>query len=534
MDGSCYAPAAQWAEAHFAHAALPDKRLDRRLVKLTTAMAEKPGHSLPQQCQNRADLRAAYGLLNHPKVSPEDLQQPHRRLTLQNCRQHPVVLAVQDDSDLDFTDHPKVRGLGSLGDGRGRGIMQHTTLAVLPDGSVLGLLDQRFFNRVETPEGETRRQRQSRWCESDVWSDAIGAMTALRNQEGGTPLRLIHVTDRGGDAWQTVQAALRAGDGFLIRLRHDRMQTDGHRLWEAMAQRPAAGRYWLHIPKQRDQQGHWRMERWALVTLRYGPVTLRRPVNDPRCRDDAPVSAWAVYVCEENPPVGKHIEPVDWMLLCSEPVEDLEGALRMVGWYCRRWTIEEFHRVEKEGCGIEQSQLDTAADLRRLAAIQSVQSVRLLQLRDLADFGPEPPARLQPLEEPAAVKGAGSKPEEAGAKSEEAGAKSDVAPKPQAASPAEKSPAAPQGRASRADDPAALQAVLPALWILVVSRLAQVPESQLTPRQFWLTIAQRGGYLGRKCDRRPGWKVMWRGWCEVLRIIEGAELINGPPATKLP
>lgn len=52
-----------------------------------------------------------------------------------------------------------------------------------------------------------------------------------------------------------------------------------------------------------------------------------------------------------------------------------------------RWIIEEFHRVEKEGCRLQATQLDDASDIGRLASITAIVAVRLLQLRDAASAG---------------------------------------------------------------------------------------------------------------------------------------------------
>jgi hypothetical protein len=157
--------------------------------------------------------------------------------------------------------------------------------------------------------------------------------------------------------------------------------------------------------------------------VRYAALTLAPPRNDPRFAGHAPLPVWAVHVLEEQPPAGA--EPVEWMLLTSEPVTNLEEAQRIVDWYTRRWVIEEWHKALKTGCRVEASQLDQAADLMRLAAVLSVVAVRLIQLRDLAD--PGTPQRPHPA----------------------------------------------------ADDPQALQDLVPALYILIVARLAQVPTGQL-------------------------------------------------------
>ena len=60
-----------------------------------------------------------------------------------------------------------------------------------------------------------------------------------------------------------------------------------------------------------------------------------------------------------------------------------------------------------------------------------------------------------------------------------------------------------------------------------MARLGAQSIATLSPRQFWQTIARRGGWLGRKHDGRPGWKAVWDGWHDVALLVEGAMLIGG-------
>ena len=198
------------------------------------------------------------------------------------------------------------------------------------------------------------------------------------------------------------------------------------------------------------------------LAIRYAPVTISPPTNDPRTADAKPLPCFAVMVEECDPPADA--EPLRWILLTSEPVQNATDAWRIVRYYRHRWLIEEWHRALKEGCRVEAARFDDVLDVQRLAAIKSVIAVRLLQLRDLA---------------------------------EQAG-----------------------------DDPKRLQYTAPRMWIVVVAVLAKVSADQLTPRQFYLTIAKRGGYLARKRDPRPGWKVLWRGWYDIELMVRGAELMR--------
>jgi hypothetical protein len=166
------------------------------LVQLAGMMAGKVGQSIPQQGEAWSDVKAAYRFLSNPDIDPVAIGGPHRALTRRSCENHSVVLCVQDTTELDFTPHPKTCGLGKIGKGTTRGMLQHTSLAVSESGAVLGILDERWHNRVEADKAEARTQRQQRWTERDVWGDAVEAIGA-----GPPGCRLIHVCDREADVF---------------------------------------------------------------------------------------------------------------------------------------------------------------------------------------------------------------------------------------------------------------------------------------------------------------------------------------------
>lgn len=129
-----------WAAQQWGRVQLGDRRLTRRAVAVGSRMAANPAASLPEQMQAPSMLKAAYGLLNHPGVSLAALTAPHRAATLQATRQTAVVLLVEDTTELDYTAHASKTDLGPMGDGRGRGLLLHSTLAVEPTSrTLLGL-----------------------------------------------------------------------------------------------------------------------------------------------------------------------------------------------------------------------------------------------------------------------------------------------------------------------------------------------------------------------------------------------------------
>ena len=170
--------AAEWAEQQWSHIKLGDARLERRAIQVGTAMAEHPAQSLPQQMGSPVELRGAYYLLNHPGATLRQLSQQHWEQTRQAASQPIiVVLFIQDTTELDYTKHSTKEGLGPIGDCRGRGLLLHSTLAVVPDATpqILGLGHQQVVLRKPVVKP---RPNYTSSPEGQVW--AVAASTNMR------------------------------------------------------------------------------------------------------------------------------------------------------------------------------------------------------------------------------------------------------------------------------------------------------------------------------------------------------------------
>jgi len=136
-----------WAVTEFAEAELGDLRRTQRVVELATVLAQRPGASLPEACGDRATLKAAYRFFDNAAIAPQNLLDSHVDATLSRLASVPLVLAVQDTTELDWTAHPTTTGLGPLGHPAQRGLHVHTTLAFTPERVPLGLLAQQVWAR---------------------------------------------------------------------------------------------------------------------------------------------------------------------------------------------------------------------------------------------------------------------------------------------------------------------------------------------------------------------------------------------------
>jgi hypothetical protein len=286
------------------------------------------------------------------------------------------VLAIQDTSEINFrTSAERRRGLGEVGKGFGRGLLVHAMLALdARNGSCLGLVAGRIWTRqgrVTIP----HRHRALADKESERWIS-----TAARAKEVLAAATMVTVVaDRESDIYSEWARLPSPTFHLLTRAMLDRRLADGSSLYAASARLPVAGTARIELRARGPQEP----ARSANLTLRFGAVELKRPQGS---EPDLPASLrlHLVEVVELDPPAG--VEPVHWRLLTTHAVASAAAAWQIVEWYKMRWTIEQLFRVMKtQGLKLEDSQLDTAGRLLKLAALAAkaaAVTIQLLQARD--------------------------------------------------------------------------------------------------------------------------------------------------------
>jgi Transposase DNA-binding/Transposase Tn5 dimerisation domain len=366
----------EWARLNFGGADLGDPRRTRRLVFSAARIATHPEKSFPQLF-DWDGLRGFYRMCDSPEAAADSIQAPHRELTRAALARLGVALVLHDTTTLDFTSHAALEGAGPIGDGDGRGFLQHNSLAFSPDGRLLGLIHQRLFVRQPAPPNESPAARKSReGRESAVWVENITAVG--RPPEGSL---WVDVGDRGADDYEAMDASLRAGHGFLFRACQDRKVfiTAGHDeevyLMQYARGLPAAGYDVVEIPGRGG-----RPPRAARVALAAAALWVPAPWGTPKRKTRPVLALWVIRVWEVDPPADVK-EPLEWVLLTSVPTTTLEQIKERRDWYRCRWGAEVFHDVEKNGCCEEDRRFETAERMQACLAVLSVVAVRVYQLR---------------------------------------------------------------------------------------------------------------------------------------------------------
>lgn len=148
---------------------------------------------------------------------------------------------------------------------------------------------------------------------------------------------------------------------------------------------------------------------------------------------------------------------MEWKLLSNVEVQTNEQARERVGWYEWRPAVEEFHKAQKTGMGIEDLQLQSRGGLEAVIGLLSVLAVTMVNLRQLAR---QEEAATRPARE-----------------------------------------------------------VVDPLWVRVLSVWRYGSARDLSLRQFYLDLARLGGYLNRRRGAWPGWIVLWRGVTKLVHMV---------------
>jgi hypothetical protein len=445
-------------QAMFGHADLGDRRRTRRLVTTFEQIRRHPGGTLPDKFASPADLKALYHLCACQAVTHAALIAALRRYTLLRIARHPgPVLVIHDATELDYSTLASLTDdLGQIGKGTHRGYICQNVLALDAEtGEVLGLLDQVLHCRDEVPEDETLvelRDRETR--ESLLWLKGTAQLPA--------EAKLIDIADQGADTFEFLEHEARSRRRFVIRTGKVRKCYAGHTsegrksyVKDYVQSLPELGRFTMDIQAQKGRKARTQAE----FALRGGPLLLLPPHARHGYHSRKPLPMYVVQVVEVSPP-PKGEKAIEWILLTNESVATFADAWRVVGWYERRWVVEEYHKALKTGCQIENMQFTNVARLQPAIALLSAVALTLLNLRD-----------------------------------------------------ASRRPDAKTRHAATLFAPEYVEVL--SLW-----RHRELCAA-MSVHDFFYALARLGGHQNRKHDHPPGWLILWRGWVKLQCMLDG-------------
>lgn len=392
-----------WAESELAGASLRDRRRVKSVIRICESLAARPELSFSAAC-GPAVRQAAHRIFKHEGTSVDGLLEGHYAATAQRCEGMPLVLIAQDTCVFVYNQEHIV-GLGSVnGSERSAGLLGHAALAMTPEGTPLGLWHVDFWG-VEAGVAAREQRREARdGKESCKWFEGLDAVSG-RLPEGTQGLL---IQDREADIFDLLAAERSQRLELLVRASHDRTvdyqalapagdelgagtsRTERGKLFAVAASAPVAGLCQVRVLRRSARRSQpARPAREAELEVRVTEARLQRPRQGSQAKQRE-VTVWIVCATEMDVPARE--APVHWVLVCTLPVEGLEMACQMLGYYARRWLIERLHYTLKSGLGAEKLQIDDAVSLAHALALYYVVAWRLLHLTYTAREDPDCPA----------------------------------------------------------------------------------------------------------------------------------------------
>jgi hypothetical protein len=417
------------------------------------------------------DSRTAYNFFANERVTLAAVLDSPITVVSRSLRERSeiaTVLNVQDTTEINLSHLNSMTGLGEIGNPKNRGLFLHQSLAVSPDGVPIGLLSAQVWDRPPGDHGKTKQRKQKSFEDKE----SLRWWTAIEESEKrvARPGLLLHSGDRENDIYEVFKRALAEHYRLLVRAAQDRRVEGEHStLWAQVASfSPAGEARPLSVPARPAKDGKpARAARATSIVIRYGLVTIREP------KGPGTVNMYAVQVTEVDPPAG--VEPIEWLLVTTDPITSVEDAWQRVEWYRYRWRIEEFFQVLKSGCRIEARQFESRSTYEPSLAIAMLVAVRLVSMVKQARATPDAPATAVLSQE-------------------------------------EEHVLAVHARAKKMGH--------------------HCDSSALRLVDAVVLIAMLGGYKARSCDGPPGWITLWRGLRRLEDMVEGYRLArpDGPLA----
>lgn len=407
----------KWANEETKTADLGDARLNRRLGNVLDMLSRQPKESIPATLKSWNETKSAYRFFDHPEVTDQTVILPHVNATIERMRQEPVILLPQDTTELDFSKMQGTTGLGRLSYPFQQGMYLHPTVAITPDRVCLGIVDLQVIIR-DQPKNEnmlpiillcvSRNPCYEALClylyliksikkptkesisiekkESMRWLNSYRKAQALAKQLPESTI--VSIADREGDIYdifmeaqhQTSQAE------FIIRGNYDRrLMNEEKKLKSKILTAPVKGIVEFELPKLKNRKARQVTQEIRAITVKLSPPK--------RVGKKLPAIFINVVLAREiNAP--DDIEPIEWMLLTSLPIETGEQALQVIDWYLCRWQVEILFKVLKSGCEIEELQLKTAERLKPCIALYMIIAWRILYLTMLGRSCPNIPCNI--------------------------------------------------------------------------------------------------------------------------------------------
>ncbi len=385
-----------------------DSRLDDRCHLIVDRIKTDPETPFPQAMGNDNDTQGFYRFCANQAADMATINTPHFNNTARRIDRTGETIVCHDTTTYAPASASQEDGFYEVTSNT-YGLNIHLALASdaetgLPLGVAGGrVVDPPPAKEYSDEQGQKKKRTpQSIWRDPDKQSRRWFETVTEVEERVEAPETLLHLLDSDADSYEAF--AHLCGSRFICRLKHNRKvpvgdeQSDPRQLFELLDDAPVFMERQITVgprknPKQpkRKKTHPSRESRLAKLEIHAQEVTLQRPGDLPKSMPES-LTFNAVAVREIDPPEG--CKPISWNLLTSEPITTAEEVTAVVDNYAKRWRIEEYYDVLKNGCALSKRLPESRQSAEAVIALLIPMAWQLLWLRQLERQRSTAPADL--------------------------------------------------------------------------------------------------------------------------------------------
>ena len=361
------------------YAKFGDKRLNLRFERILMTLSKQVECSIPQAFKQWGQTKAMYRFLSNKKVNEETILSCYLSNWIdKQITKHSVIIAIHDTTELDLTGKRSEDQLGCLSYEKQKGFFLHNTLLCSKEGLPQVIFYQYYWGRdpITLSKKKERKFLSIEEKESGRWVKGVERVRQFF--KNFHEITVINICDREGDIYELLEMAHHQNSHYIVRsCTNRRIKNETEKLWEQVEKEPICGNYSIEVKDQQTLE-----KRNATIEVKWLNNIVLLPPYRKNQKRLSPLTVNMLYVEEINVPDG--VKPINWKLVTSLEIDSIEKALMVITYYTYRWRIETFHYILKQGCKVEQLQLEQEHNLKNAISLYSAIACKLLSIMFLS------------------------------------------------------------------------------------------------------------------------------------------------------
>ena len=331
--------------------------------------------------------KGAYRFFDNDKVTEKDLIKAITDQCESSCIQKDVTVIIDTCTFCLESKYNRLKTRDNMGiifqNGKSNsyGFEVHSSLVYdnsdIPLGfSDIELITPGVVNKYEKGKGWQARQEPIEEKQSYKWLQSCEQSKIVLSQAK----HITFVADRECDIIELYDRVKDEKSDFLVRSRFNRNTVDAAGIHQKMKDLLST----CQIQKQIKIEviNEFNKNEIKTIGLKYVTCNLKWPkqknVQIKNHPHGVPVTIIQAIEISEQPKEKK----INWILVSSKEIKDINEALTEVKRYEQRWLIEELHKLLKtDGFDLENNQMEQASSVRKLLLMAMKASIKVLQLK---------------------------------------------------------------------------------------------------------------------------------------------------------